>query len=138
MFAQSSYFILFFRFLWNGDPHCGQCSYQPSWWIIETSLNQFDWFLETSSIQFFTDSRFFAAAAMDDESISSGEPDLVLIRIRVPELNVEKCLQFQKDEVLWEVKQQSLAALPKVGHQLFSVFNPKFENRFSFFKFVFT
>lgn len=51
---------------------------------------------------------------MDDESISSGEPDLVLIRIRVPELNVEKCLQFQKDEVLWEVKQQSLAALPKV------------------------
>ena len=57
---------------------------------------------------------------MDDESISSGEPDLVLIRIRVPELNVEKCLQFQKDEVLWEVKQQSLAALPKVGKlQLF-------------------
>ena len=55
---------------------------------------------------------------MDDESISSGEPDLVLIRIRVPELNVEKCLQFQKDEVLWEVKQQSLAALPKVGHAL--------------------
>jgi hypothetical protein len=55
------------------------------------------------------------AVAMDDESISSGEPDLVLIRIRVPELNVEKCLQFQKDEVLWEVKQQSLAALPKVG-----------------------
>ena len=56
---------------------------------------------------------------MDDESISSGEPDLVLIRIRVPELNVEKCLQFQKDEVLWEVKQQSLAALPKVGRKFF-------------------
>lgn len=53
--------------------------------------------------------------AMDDESISSGEPDLVLIRVRVGELNVEKCLQFQKDEVLWEVKQQTLAALPKVS-----------------------
>ena len=60
---------------------------------------------------------------MDDESISSGEPDLVLIRIRVPELNVEKCLQFQKDEVLWEVKQQSLAALPKVGHKFFVSIN---------------
>ena len=59
---------------------------------------------------------------MDDESISSGEPDLVLIRIRVPELNVEKCLQFQKDEVLWEVKQQSLAALPKVGRINFFIY----------------
>ena len=59
---------------------------------------------------------------MDDESISSGEPDLVLIRIRVPELNVEKCLQFQKDEVLWEVKQQSLAALPKVGRKFFFIY----------------
>ncbi len=35
-------------------------------------------------------------------------------RIRVPELNVQRCLQFQKDELIWEVKQQALAALPKV------------------------
>ena len=35
-------------------------------------------------------------------------------RIRVPDINVEKCLQFQKDELIWEVKQQCLAALPKV------------------------
>jgi hypothetical protein len=73
---------------------------------------------------------------MDDESISSGEPDLVLIRIRVPELNVEKCLQFQKDEVLWEVKQQSLAALPKVGHHQLFIFSKNEKNTivFSYFK----
>ena len=40
--------------------------------------------------------------------------DLVLVRIGVPELSVEKCMQFQKAEVIWEVKQQALAALPKV------------------------
>ena len=71
---------------------------------------------------------------MDDESLcSSGggsaggtagvisalsqeaSPDqLALIRIYVPELNVEKCLQFHKDELIWEVKQQCLTALPKV------------------------
>jgi len=55
---------------------------------------------------------------MDDESISSGEPDLVLIRVRVGDLNIEKCLQFQKDEILWEVKQQTLAAIPKVRTKL--------------------
>ena len=38
-----------------------------------------------------------------------------LIRVRVPELNMEKCLQFQRDELIWEVKQQILAALPKVS-----------------------
>ena len=38
-----------------------------------------------------------------------------LIRVRVPELNMEKCLQFQRDELIWEVKQQILAALPKVN-----------------------
>ena len=72
---------------------------------------------------------------MDDESLcssgggSSGGPaginttltqdaspdQLVLIRIYVPELNVEKCLQFHKDELIWEVKQQCLTALPKVN-----------------------
>ncbi|KAF4521136.1 hypothetical protein B566_EDAN012901 [Ephemera danica] len=37
----------------------------------------------------------------------------VLIRIHVPELNVNKCLQFARDELVWNVKQQCLAALPK-------------------------
>ena len=62
---------------------------------------------------------------MDNESVSSVESsstaggscsgsDCLVIRIRVPDLNIEKCLQFAKDEVIWEVKQQCLAALPKV------------------------
>merc|ERR1739838_1102485 len=46
---------------------------------------------------------------------STGGNSLVLVRIGVPELNVEKCLQYQKDEVIWEVKQQALSALPKVA-----------------------
>ena len=50
---------------------------------------------------------------------SSSSSNLVLIRIGVPELNVEKCLQFHKDEVIWEVKQQALAALPKVRRFLY-------------------
>jgi len=38
----------------------------------------------------------------------------VLIRIHVPELNVNKCLQFARDELVWNVKQQCLAAMSKV------------------------
>ncbi|XP_046672398.1 SH3 and multiple ankyrin repeat domains protein 3 isoform X7 [Homalodisca vitripennis] len=37
----------------------------------------------------------------------------LLVRIHVPELNVHKCLQFPKDQLVWDVKQQCLAALPK-------------------------
>ena len=51
-------------------------------------------------------------------SQENASPDqLALIRIYVPELNVEKCLQFHKDELIWEVKQQALSALPKVRFQ---------------------
>lgn len=32
----------------------------------------------------------------------------------MPELNVYKCLQFPSDKVVWDVKQQCLASLPKV------------------------
>ena len=46
---------------------------------------------------------------------STADQQLMLIRILVPELNIEKCLQFHKDELIWEVKQQCLAALPKVS-----------------------
>jgi hypothetical protein len=52
--------------------------------------------------------------SMSSSTASTMSRDLVLVRIGVPELNVEKCLQYQKDEVIWEVKQQALAALPKV------------------------
>ena len=54
-------------------------------------------------------------------NVGTGSPpsangnDSNLIRVRVPELNMEKCLQFQRDELIWEVKQQILAALPKVS-----------------------
>ena len=51
--------------------------------------------------------------------IRSGEnmdqdPDLVLIQVRIPDLHAEKCLQFSKEESVWDVKQQILAAMPKV------------------------
>ncbi|CAH2063721.1 unnamed protein product, partial [Iphiclides podalirius] len=37
----------------------------------------------------------------------------LLVRVHVPELNVQKSLQFPKDQLVWDVKQQCLAALPK-------------------------
>ncbi|KAG8222041.1 hypothetical protein J437_LFUL003961 [Ladona fulva] len=45
---------------------------------------------------------------------SPPEEGHILIRVHVPELNVQKCLQFPRDELVWDVKQQCLAALPKV------------------------
>lgn len=38
----------------------------------------------------------------------------ILVRIHVPELDIYKCLQFPVDKLLWDVKQQALASLPKV------------------------
>ncbi|XP_070527418.1 protein shank isoform X6 [Cardiocondyla obscurior] len=38
---------------------------------------------------------------------------VLLARIHVPELYVSKCLQFPKDQLVWDVKQQCLASLPK-------------------------
>ncbi|VVC87358.1 unnamed protein product [Leptidea sinapis] len=43
---------------------------------------------------------------------SEGEGWL-LVRVHVPELNVQKSLQFSRDQLVWDVKQQCLAALPK-------------------------
>ncbi|KAL0102078.1 hypothetical protein PUN28_018551 [Cardiocondyla obscurior] len=40
---------------------------------------------------------------------------VLLARIHVPELYVSKCLQFPKDQLVWDVKQQCLASLPKVA-----------------------
>lgn len=48
-----------------------------------------------------------AAAAASD--------DWLLIKIHVPELNVHKCLQFSREQLVWDVKQQCLASLPKVS-----------------------
>lgn len=42
------------------------------------------------------------------------EEGWLLVRVHVPELNVQKSLQFSRDQLVWDVKQQCLAALPKV------------------------
>lgn len=44
------------------------------------------------------------------------EEGVLLARVHVPELFVSKCLQFPKDQLVWDVKQQCLASLPKVTH----------------------
>ncbi|XP_014207682.1 SH3 and multiple ankyrin repeat domains protein 3 isoform X2 [Copidosoma floridanum] len=43
------------------------------------------------------------------------EDGIILARVHVPELCVSKCLQFPKDQLVWDVKQQCLASLPKVA-----------------------
>ncbi|KAJ0179155.1 hypothetical protein K1T71_004867 [Dendrolimus kikuchii] len=49
---------------------------------------------------------------MEGECSESAEGWL-LVRVHVPELNVQKSLQFPRDQLIWDVKQQCLAALPK-------------------------
>ncbi|CAH0668773.1 unnamed protein product [Spodoptera exigua] len=44
---------------------------------------------------------------------SEGAKGWLLVRVHVPELNVQKSLQFPRDQLIWDVKQQCLAALPK-------------------------
>nr|XP_027226662.1 protein shank-like isoform X2 [Penaeus vannamei] len=53
-------------------------------------------------------------------SSASSVGDEVVLRINVPELKVEKCLQFHKDDLVWDVKQQALAALPKELRESFN------------------
>lgn len=51
---------------------------------------------------------------MEEEGERGPEEGHLLIKIYVPELKVQKCLQFPRDQLVWDVKQQCLAALPKV------------------------
>ncbi|XP_071642299.1 uncharacterized protein Prosap isoform X4 [Temnothorax longispinosus] len=53
-----------------------------------------------------------AEDALAAENTPVGE-GVLLARIHVPELYVSKCLQFPKDQLVWDVKQQCLASLPK-------------------------
>ncbi|XP_055952700.1 SH3 and multiple ankyrin repeat domains protein 2-like isoform X1 [Argiope bruennichi] len=56
------------------------------------------------------------AVAMDtaEDSLSqNSDEQLVSLQIYVPELVVQKCMQFNRDELIWDVKNQILAALPK-------------------------
>ncbi len=69
----------------------------------------------------------------DEESVGGGgggvanENDdqggsAVLIRIHVPDLNIHKCLQFYRHDLVWDVKQQCLASLPKVNTKTYFLF----------------
>lgn len=55
-----------------------------------------------------------------------GEDGYLLVRVHVPELNVQKCLQFPRDQLVWDVKQQCLAVLPKELKESFNygLFSP--------------
>lgn len=50
---------------------------------------------------------------LDDDPPPEPRDGWLLVRIHVPELNVYKCLQFPADRLVWDVKQQVLASLPK-------------------------
>ncbi|XP_018336270.1 protein shank isoform X2 [Agrilus planipennis] len=64
--------------------------------------------------------------AMEEEEERGPEEGFLLVRIHVPELNVQKCLQFPRDQLVWDVKQQCLAALPKELKESFNygLFSP--------------
>lgn len=51
----------------------------------------------------------------DDEPEPEPREGWLLVRVHVPELSVFKCLQFPSDRLVWDVKQQVLASLPKVS-----------------------
>ncbi|KAK5643243.1 hypothetical protein RI129_007088 [Pyrocoelia pectoralis] len=53
---------------------------------------------------------------MEEDGERGPDEGFLLVRIHVPELNVQKCLQFPRDQLVWDVKQQCLAALPKVAN----------------------
>lgn len=62
--------------------------------------------------------------AFDDEPPPEPRDGWLLVRIHVPELNVYKCLQFPSERLVWDVKQQVLASLPKVSTQSSTYHNP--------------
>ncbi|XP_067132956.1 SH3 and multiple ankyrin repeat domains protein 2 isoform X2 [Centruroides vittatus] len=50
----------------------------------------------------------------EDNSINQTcNENLVSLRIFVPELTLQKCLQFSKEELIWIIKEQVLSSLPK-------------------------
>ncbi|XP_055314365.1 uncharacterized protein LOC129575241 isoform X19 [Sitodiplosis mosellana] len=51
----------------------------------------------------------------DDDPPPEPREGWLLVRVHVPELNVFKSLQFPSDRLVWDVKQQVLASLPKVA-----------------------
>ncbi|XP_050079533.1 uncharacterized protein LOC126567348 [Anopheles maculipalpis] len=62
----------------------------------------------------------------DDEPPPEPREGWLLVRVFVPELNVHKSLQFPSDKIVWDVKQQCLASLPKELKESFNygLFSP--------------
>lgn len=58
---------------------------------------------------------------MEEDGERGPDEGFLLVRIHVPELNVQKCLQFPRDQLVWDVKQQCLAALPKVSFWILKI-----------------
>lgn len=58
----------------------------------------------------------------DDDPPPEPREGWLLVRVHVPELNVFKCLQFPSDRLVWDVKQQVLASLPKVRAYFYNIF----------------
>merc|ERR1719336_3605738 len=63
--------------------------------------------------------------------VAESDTDLVVIQVRIPDLKAEKCLQFSKEERVWDVKQQILAAMPKELEDSFNygLFQPPLNGR---------
>jgi SH3/ankyrin repeat-containing protein len=51
---------------------------------------------------------------VEELSPEAAKEGWTLIKIYVPELDIYKCLQFPVNKLVWDVKQQVLALLPKV------------------------
>ena len=72
---------------------------------------------------------------LEDLAAEAGpiEDGILLARVHVPELCVSKSLQFPKDQLVWDVKQQCLASLPKVSPTPSTLFHFSFLLFLSFF-----
>ncbi|ESP03120.1 hypothetical protein LOTGIDRAFT_171723 [Lottia gigantea] len=52
-------------------------------------------------------------APADSPFLSENQTGTVYIRIAIPELKIQKCLQFELDDTVWQAKQRVLAAFSK-------------------------
>ena len=51
----------------------------------------------------------------DEPSAEIAREGWILLRIHVPEFDTYKCLQFPIEQLVWDIKQQVIASLPKVS-----------------------
>lgn len=58
------------------------------------------------------------SGTFDDDLPPEPRDGWLLVRVHVPELNLFKCLQFPSDRLVWDVKQQVLASLPKASIEI--------------------